>query len=103
MKIIRLTEDVLEYPKDEIRDLYDLDSKDTDSEVYRFLVPIVKNTHYLSNLVNAFIDSNLKTSLNNKYSFHCANHDIVSSIYKGIEEEGIKDYKEFQMPLVAEA
>jgi len=102
VKIIRLTEDVLEHPKDEIRYMYDLDSKDSDSEIYRILVPIVKDTHYLSNLVNAFVESNLSIPFTDKYTFHCANHDIVNSIYTGITQKGIKEYREFQLPIILE-
>ena len=100
MKIIRLTNDVLDYSKDEIRNVYDLDSKDTDSEIYRILVPIVENTDKLNSLVEAFVDSDIKVPFTEKYTFHCANPGIVYTIYNGIAEKGIKEYKDFQFPYI---
>ena len=101
MKIIRITNDVLDYSKDDIRNIYDLDSKDKDSEIYRILVPIVENTNKLNSLIEAFLDSDIKVPFKEKYSFHCANHDIVHTIYNGITDKGIKEYKEFQFPYTA--
>ena len=76
MKIIRMTKDVLDLTKDEIRYMYDLDNKDTSSEIYRILVPMVEDKSCLTNLIQAFNVSKVNVkSIKDKYSFHCADHD----------------------------
>jgi len=100
MKIIRITKDVLDMDKTTIRDIYDLDTKDKDSEIYRILVPAVPNSNELTNLVDAFIESkNNVNSMDSKYSFHSANHDIVSTVKDAIMVGKITEYKEFNMPV----
>ena len=79
MKIIRMTRDVLDLNKDEIRYMYDLDNKDYNQELYRILIPMVEDEKCLDNLIQAFnISKTNVKSIKDKYSFHCANHDIVS-------------------------
>lgn len=100
MKIIRITKDVLDMDKTTIREIYDLDTKDKDSEIYRILVPIVPNSNALTNLVGTFVESkNNVNSMDSKYSFHSANHDIVSTVKDAIMVGKIIEYKEFNMPV----
>ena len=102
MKIIRFNKDDLRKDKDIIRKTYGLDSKDTDNEIYRILIPVVPNTTYLPNVIETFVESkkHIKTDFGNKYSFHCANHNIVDTINKSIINGTISDYHEFEMPTV---
>ena len=99
MKIIRLHKEDLRMGKDAIRKVFELDSKDKDNEIYRILVPIVPNTTYLPNIVETFVESkNNVKNFDNKYSFHCANHDVIAIIKQSIMNGSISDYREFEMP-----
>ena len=85
MKIIRMTKDVLDLTKDEIRYMYDLDNKDTSSEIYRILVPMVEDKSCLTNLIQAFNVSKVNVkSIKDKYSFHCADHEVVATLNNAI-------------------
>lgn len=102
MKIIRFNKDDLDMNKDIIRKKFEFDNKDNDNEIYRILVPMVPNTNYLANIVDTFVESKSRVKdFDSKYSFHCANHMIVSTIKESINNGTLSDYHEFDMPLVA--
>ena len=85
MKIIRMTRDVLDLNKDEIRYMYDLDNKDYNPELYRILVPMVEDVECLNNLIQAFnISKTNVKSIKDKYSFHCANKEVVNTLNNAI-------------------
>ena len=103
MKIVRIDKEVLSKSKSIIRSTYDFDSKDKDKEVYRVLIPTVPSTEYLINVVDTFVTSKARVNdFYSKYSFHCANRDIVNTVKSSIDNGGIKEYKEFQMPVPIE-
>ena len=99
MKIIRINKEELNLDKNTIRKHFNLDSKDTDNEVYRVLIPVIPNTNYLPNIVETFIESkNRIKDFDSKYSFHCANHNVVNTIKQSILLGNISNYCEFEMP-----
>lgn len=97
MKIIRFNIDHTRMESDTIRRVFNLDTKDKDSETYRCLIPLVVDSDCLGNVIRAFYKSysNIK-DFNNKYSFHCADKEEVKIIESSIPNGYIDEYKEFE-------